>query len=499
MTQIMLFHIGLWMQTHMSPLVNGPMPLSGYITYEKMGNEVLENQARYRFRGLVAYSNEIKVVNGGKTLIISYKAKNREINRKTQTYFYKWANVMTVGVSIKEDGIVRLWSKQADFYRSLGWEELLREIDVHTSCIPAHEVERVIREFAEMNGAESLEELVMPWVKKLGWHAPNVGMPWAVRVLQSETIGEFWSRLCPKNKLAKDEKRALWAAMEVNPANMQFARLAGLVEIPNLRTVKVDEDVALNDFDRRIVLKSADIKVLAKQLRVIPPQRRVMFFNALLQNDGRTKIIANDTLRMVSRYIGEGVFPEGMNLRSVDEYHNACVRELNREQAERAARAAEQRAAWAAQREAQDAQWRLDNAERWAEMEAHRVERERLAAEAWEKTKKAQEKAFELHGEIIPGTDIEVILPQDTNEPRLWGNEQNHCIGDYVNRMAQGRVILMGFRAKGSWVGHASIEGGLVTQLLAKNNQRLPEEERLFILEYLVEKGVADTTGTRWG
>jgi hypothetical protein len=497
MAQIFLYHLALWMQTHMGPLVNGPLPIAGYIDYQKLYNEH-DHERQPNFRGRIVTMNSIKIVNGGKTLILEYKHKRREINRRTNTYFFKWEAVMTVGVSIKDDGIVRMWSKQMDFYRTLGWEELERNIPLHTTMIPNNQVDRIITEFAHINGAESLQDLCLPWARKLGWAAENVGMPWAVRVLQAQHIGEFWSRLS-KRKLAKDEKRALWAAMEANPANMAIVRLAGMVDVPNLRTVEVDTTYPLSMYDRRLSLKMAEIKVMAKQLRVIPPHRRTMFINALLQNHGEPKIKAADTLRMVYRYTREGVFPEGMNLPTVDAYHEACVREQRRifEEQQRELEALREQRRLEAQ--AREAQWRLDNAELWARMEEERIERERIEAERWEKTKEAQKVAYNLHREIIPGTNIEVVMPSDAAEVRLWGNEQGHCIGSYTGRMIQGKVILMGFRQSGKWIGHASIEGGHISMLLGKFNTRLPAKEKMFIAEYLVEKGVADSTDIGWG
>lgn len=66
--------------------------------------------------------------------------------------------------------------------------------------------------------------------------------------------------------------------------------------------------------------------------------------------------------------------------------------------------------------------------------------------------------------------NLELVLPNDTNDIRTWGQIQGHCIGSYADRAAQGSQILMGVRDRKSkdWVGHLQIQ-----------YPRLPKKESL--------------------
>lgn len=59
----------------------------------------------------------------------------------------------------------------------------------------------------------------------------------------------------------------------------------------------------------------------------------------------------------------------------------------------------------------------------------------------------------------IPETDIQFVIPEDTNVVREWGSKQGHCIGSYADSMAKKTTILLGVwdKKEKGWIGHIQL------------------------------------------
>lgn len=64
-----------------------------------------------------------------------------------------------------------------------------------------------------------------------------------------------------------------------------------------------------------------------------------------------------------------------------------------------------------------------------------------------------------FYGNDIPGTNLAVIAPDDTNVVRAWGTQQAHCIGSYADNMARGSTLLLGVKdiETNEWKGHVQL------------------------------------------
>lgn len=123
-------------------------------------------------------------------------------------------------------------------------------------------------------------------------------------------------------------------------------------------------------------------------------------------------------------------------------------------------------------------------------------------------------------GMTIPGSDVEFVIPESSNEIRGWGQSQNHCIGSYADGAAgdNPQHLILGIRHKnnnGEWIGHlhtnlvvgqkapavldmndpnvyqrnqygynSNSEPGHVIQFQARQNANVPEPARTAILNH---------------
>lgn len=60
---------------------------------------------------------------------------------------------------------------------------------------------------------------------------------------------------------------------------------------------------------------------------------------------------------------------------------------------------------------------------------------------------------------IIPGTNLSIVVPDDTTTVDMWGQTQGHCIGTYGSAVLKGQQLLIGIMDMDtqSWVGHMQL------------------------------------------
>lgn len=78
-----------------------------------------------------------------------------------------------------------------------------------------------------------------------------------------------------------------------------------------------------------------------------------------------------------------------------------------------------------------------------------------------------------------PVGDWTIVLPDDTDQVRAWGEQMHHCIGTYAGDAERGKTILFAvLNADGTMAANGSIDthGKRLTQLLGKYNAKASDE-----------------------
>lgn len=434
----------------------------GWIEYTRTGD------------GEPVYIRECKVVNGGKSFIIANSTRARRYNTRTGHHYYGWQKEEYI-ISIRDNEVKGIY-KNGKMFRQMGFAEIHstlnkgvnmymsaddREFNRHCNDIAA--------QFLVMHGCEEVQDLIVPLAVEMGLGDRQFRdlMPWQTRVLQSGSHQQFWDRLCPKVKLARDEKRAILNLMmqpDMLTAGLAIGRIAGTIKVPNIRELNVGGGNRLNTWP------SADLNRLIRNLRKVAPRRRLMFLNEVF---GPTPYLANDVLVMLEDMVNGGLVDRGMNCRNIQEYHDRLM-------------------------PMQQQRLELRRNQFQLEYEARRAQRELEDAMQRTEGRKINDRALGMNGTMITD-DIELVVSDNPTEIMRWGSEQNHCIGTYARQMEDGMTLLLGFRRGDKWIAHCSIRGKRVEQLLAKNNQPVAEPDRQTILDWIKANDFATAATTGWG
>lgn len=79
--------------------------------------------------------------------------------------------------------------------------------------------------------------------------------------------------------------------------------------------------------------------------------------------------------------------------------------------------------------------------------------------------------------------DMELVLPETSNDIRTWGQVQGHCIGSYSDHAVNGSQILLGVRDKKTknWIGHLQISPNcrLKKHSIERDKLEKPRNERV--------------------
>ena len=95
--------------------------------------------------------------------------------------------------------------------------------------------------------------------------------------------------------------------------------------------------------------------------------------------------------------------------------------------------------------------------------------------------------------------EITVVMPKRGSDLIAWGAVQNNCIGGYVDKVADGKTSIFGFKdINNNWIAHVEIKNDKVLQLLGKHNRDVPSERYKPIIKWLRSIGV-NTSGNFWG
>ncbi len=435
---------------------------------------------------------EVRILNNFNTIVFGTGTKSQMLGKNRQPYYV--LNRNEVGVKVDPDtGKVSMWKASQTNKKAKGRYEkcnyhTVMEFALRFASYPSYQefidevpapVIPLLDEFLAYHNAESLESLVIPAAAAFGivsdaksYDRNLTGQertPWMDFALGARTLDEFWTRMGKTVKLAKDEKRALVALIKHDAKYLSFARMATRISIPNIRTLTVPVAKERNGLWGRAIVEepwtymtpnSDMVNTWMMGLRKVVPNRRVMF----LQNWGRE---AMDTLNMLAELRRAGLVDE-MNFRSVHEYHEQAT--LQSKQLRTMLRPIPDIKVVETRREINEAGTQYDVKEK-----------------------------VSIHGVMIPGTDIKVVVPQDTHEVVAWGELQNHCIGSYAGYAAEGRSKLLGFKRGDEWVGHASISGKHCEQLLARHNKQLPQEDKSVILNWMKAVDLINKNATGWG
>lgn len=463
--EIFIMNLMLFLEVHFGKQVHNP-PLRWWIN--RNDNNMTPNY------------KEVKILNEFNTIVFASARKTMVRAKNHNKPVYIWQRE-EYGVKVEPNGSVKMWSRansgrQKAVYRKVTFQFLndFLSAQMNTSerrymWIAEFRREMVIPlldEFLAHHGVESLADLVIPAAGPLGVpvHSP-ARTPWMDFALGARTLDEFWTRLGRTIKLAKDEKRALVAAIKVDERYISFARIATRIHIPNIRTleVKPKDDggryMYRQDAWGYLPVNSDSVSNWIMGLRNVAPNRRIMFLN----NWNR---LAVDTLNMLAQMRRAGN-TDMLNFRSVDEFH------------------------------------------------AHVTFQQRLISTPLEEipmvngqfyTPKIRDhgdhvsiitSSHPVHGQMIG--DIKVVAASDTHEVTRWGLLQDHCIGSYAMQAARGQTILLGFQRNGEWVGHCSITNRRCDQLLARFNRSLEVEDARAILGWLKDHGLIDEAKAGWG
>lgn len=80
----------------------------------------------------------------------------------------------------------------------------------------------------------------------------------------------------------------------------------------------------------------------------------------------------------------------------------------------------------------------------------------------------------------LPMSDeFAIILPEDTEELRMWGRTMKHCIGSYASYAVAGKQVFFAIMKDGEMIGNAQIDPAAkrCIQILGKRNAHLPSED----------------------
>ena len=106
---------------------------------------------------------------------------------------------------------------------------------------------------------------------------------------------------------------------------------------------------------------------------------------------------------------------------------------------------------------------------------------------------------YDKHHNHKINDEITVIMPRRGSDLVAWGAVQNNCIGGYVDKVADGRTSIFGFKdSNNNWIAHAEIKNNRLEQLLGKHNNNVASEYYKPIIKWLKSINVK-TNGSFWG
>ena len=95
--------------------------------------------------------------------------------------------------------------------------------------------------------------------------------------------------------------------------------------------------------------------------------------------------------------------------------------------------------------------------------------------------------------------EITVVMPKKGSDLVAWGAVQNNYIGSYVDRVADGKTSIFGFKDNNNnWIAHVEIKNNKIEQLLGKHNSTIASEYYQPIIKWLRSINV-NTSGNFWG
>lgn len=462
--EMFIMNLMLFLECHFGKQVHNP-PLRWWIN---------RNDNNYK---------EVKILNDFNTIVFA-RANKQSVRAKNHNKpVFIWVRE-EFGIKVDpEGGVVKMWSRSnhgrgKPVYRKTTFQQLKDFVVVNfeVASIPGVGIWSsryvpmipLLDEFLTHHGVASLEQLIIPAAEPLGIGTRSmVRTPWMDFALGARTLDEFWTRLGRTVKLAKDEKRALVAAIKVDEKYIAFARIATRIQIPNIRTLEVKSvsvdrrgyRMAYNDPWGWLAPDSDSVSDWIMGMRNVAPSRRIMFLNNWSRMSG-------DTLNMLAQ-IRKAGNTDVLNFRSVDEYHQHCIYQ--------------QRLISTPLEEIP-----MVNGQFYTPKIRDHGDHVSIITSS-----------HPVHGQMIG--DIKVVAASDTHEVTRWGLLQDHCIGSYAMQAARGQTILLGFQRNGEWVGHCSITNRRCDQLLARFNRSLEVEDARAILGWLKDHGLIDEAKAGWG